>query len=156
MRSRTALAVPAVLLIVAGALLFRDASSRQASQRAGAEALHAARESIPALLSYRPDTAEQELGTAARDRLTGRFLDDYTQLITTVVVPDARQKRITASATVPAAAVVSASTDHAVVLAYVDQNTTIGTEPPSQANTSVRVSMDKVDGRWLISGFDQI
>jgi Mce-associated membrane protein len=77
-------------------------------------------------------------------------------LITTVVVPEAKQKGVSASAQVPAAAVVSADNARAVVLAYVNQSLTVGTAAPTQARSSVRVTMDNVDGRWLISGFDPI
>ncbi|MFM9034294.1 MAG: hypothetical protein ACKOQ4_08400 [Mycobacterium sp.] len=153
-RALTALA--AAILLVVSALLFRDATTRRTAEQAGAAALDVARDSIPAILSYQPGTAEQDLTTAARDRLTGRFLEDYTQLIATVVVPDAIRKGVAASATVPAAAVVSASAEHAVVLAYVDQTTTEGDQPPVRSNSGVRVSMDRVDGRWLISGFEPI
>jgi Mce-associated membrane protein len=73
-----------------------------------------------------------------------------------VVVPNAIQQDITASARVPAAAVVSAAADRAVLLAYVDQTTAVGKESPTQTNSSVRVTMERVDGRWLIAGFDQI
>lgn len=145
-----------VLVALAAAWLGRDAWSRRAAEDAGAEAVRAARDAIPALLTYQAATAGKDLPAAARDRLTGKFRDDYTQLIATVVVPEAVRKGISATATVPAAAVVSADSRHAVVLAYVDQVTTVGTEAPVQNNTSARVSMDNVDGRWLISGLDPI
>lgn len=145
----------ALVLLIAASWLFWDGASRRAAQEDGAAAVQAAREAIPVILSYQPSTAEKDLPAAARDRLTGKFLDSYTQLITTVVIPDAKQKSVSASAKVPAAAVVSADSGHAVVLAYVDQTLTAGTAPPVQTNTSVRVTMDKVDGRWMISGFDQ-
>ena len=51
---------------------------------------------------------------------------------------------------------VSASADHVVLLAYVDQALTVGKEAPTQTNSSVRVTMEKVDGRWLVAGFDPI
>lgn len=145
----------ALLLVASGIWLSWDSSSRRAAERAGAEAVQAARDSIVVMLSYQPDTADNELD-AARGRLTGPFLDAYTQLVKTVVVPDAKQKRITASARVPAAAAVSSERDRAVVLAYVDQTTTVARAAPTKASSSVRVSMEKVDGRWLISGFDPI
>ncbi len=145
----------AALLLLAGAWLLWDGSSRRAAQAAGAEAVQAARESIPVILSYQPATADKDLPAAARDRLTGKFLDSYTQLITTVVIPDAKQKSISASAKVPAAALVSADSGHAVVLAYVDQVLTVGGQAQTQTKSSARVTMDKVDGRWMISGFDQ-
>lgn len=147
--------VIAALLLVVGAWLIWDTSTRRGADRAGQEAVQVARDAIPVLFSYRPDTAEKDLA-AARDRLTGRFLDDYSQLVSTVVVPEATQKGIAATAAVPAAAVVSADARHAVVLAYIDQTRTVGSEPPTRIGSSARVTMDKVDGRWLISGFEQI
>ncbi len=154
-RLRVGSIVAALALLAACAWLFWDGSARRAAQADGAGAVRAARESIPIILSYRPETAEKDLPAAARDRLTGAFLNDYTQLITTVVIPDAKQKGVSASAEVPAAAVVSAASGRAVVLAYVDQTLTVRDEPPTRTNTSVRVTMEKLDGRWMISGFDQ-
>ena len=153
---RLAVPVLATLLVIASGWLLWDGSARRGVERAGNDAVQAARESIVAILSYRPETAEKDLDTAARERLTGRFLDDYTQLIKTVVVPNAKQKSVTAAARVPAVAVVSASADHVVLLAYVDQALTVGKEAPTQTNSSVRVTMEKVDGRWLVAGFDPI
>lgn len=146
----------AVLAVLAAGWLFWDAAGRRGAQHAGASAAQAAREAIPAILSYQPATAEKDLPAAARDRLTGKFLADYTQLITTVVVPEAKQREISASATVPAAAAVSADNRRAVVLAYVDQSITVGDQTPTETNSSVRVTMDNIDGRWLISGFEPI
>jgi Mce-associated membrane protein len=156
LRRRLAVAVIATGLIVASAWLAWDGTARRGAEQAGGDAVEVARESIVAILSYRADTAEESLSTAASERLTGRFLADYSQLITTVVVPNAIQKDITASARVPAAAVVSAAVDRAVLLVYVDQTTAVGEESPTQTNSSVRVTMERVDGRWLIAGFDQI
>jgi Mce-associated membrane protein len=100
---------------------------------------------------------DKDLPAAAQDRLTGKFLADYTQLLTTVVIPEAKRDAISASATVPAAGVVSADTGQAIVLAYVDQSITVGKEGrPTQTKSSVRVTLNNVDGRWLISGFDPI
>lgn len=153
----TAASLAAVLLVAAGASwLYWDASARRAAVRAGADAAQAARDSIVAISSYQPATAGQTLDAAARDRLTGKFLDDYTQLIKTVVAPESVAKKITATATVPAVAVVAAERRHAVVLAYVDQTRTVGSGAPEQTASTVRVTMDDVDGRWLISGFEPI
>jgi Mce-associated membrane protein len=153
---RLAAAILAAVLVAASGWLFWDISERRAAERAGNEAVQAARDAIVAILSYQPATAERDLGAAARDRLTGKFLEDYTQVITTVVVPNATQQDITAAAQVPAVAVVSAHSDRVVVLAYVDQTTTVGKQAPLQAKSSVRVSMERVDGRWLIAGFEPI
>lgn len=152
---RVAAPLLAVLLVVNGGWLWWDASSRRHAQAAAAESVQAARESIVAMLSYTPENAERDLN-AARERLTGRFLDDYTQLITTVVIPEATGKKITSAVTVPAAAAVSADADRAVVLAFIDQNRTVGKDKPTSLRSSARVSLDHVDGRWLIAGFDPI
>jgi Mce-associated membrane protein len=147
----------AALLVATGASwLFWDASARRGALHAGADAAQAARDSIVAISSYQPATAGQTLDAAARDRLTGKFLDDYTQLIRTVVAPESASKKITATATVPLVAVVAAERHHAVVLAYVDQTRTVGSGAPEKTASTVRVTMDDVDGRWLISGFEPI
>lgn len=155
-RRSLTVAVVALLILTAAVWLVTDSSSRRAGLRSGDQAVQAARESVAAILSYRPETAEQDLEAAAGARLTGRFLGDYTQLIRTVVVPNATQRSVTAAAQVPAAAVVSADREHAVVLAYVDQTMTEGNRAPTQTNSTVRVTMELVDGRWLISGFEPI
>lgn len=158
MRRRTtaALLLPALLLMAAAAWLGWDTAARRGAVRAGADAVQAARDGIVAISSYQPATAARSLDAAANDRLTGRFLDEYTQLMKTVVVPESVGKNISATASVPAAAVVSAERRHAVVLAYVDQTRTEGSGTPEKSTSTVRVTMDNVDGRWLISGFEPI
>lgn len=149
------LPVLALLLGAAAGYLKWENSSRRDADRAAGAAVAAAKDSTVALLSYKPDTVEKDLG-AARDRLTGTFLDAYTQLVNTVVIPGAKEKKISALATVPAAASVSAKPDHAVVLLFVDQTVVVGTDAPTATASSVRVTLDKVGDRWLISGFDPI
>ncbi|TDH52499.1 hypothetical protein E2F47_14105 [Mycobacterium eburneum] len=149
--------LPGLALIVAvgcGYLKWWDESAR-VGQTVAAQSVHAATDSTIAILSYRPDTVATALPAAA-DRLTGTFRDQYTQLINDVVVPGAQQQRISAAATVPAAASVSASSTHAVVLVFVNQTTTIGDDPPTNTASSVRVTLDKVHGRWLISQFEPV
>lgn len=152
---RIGLPLVAILLLAGAIWFFVDGAERRNAAAAGDDAVRAARDSITAMLSYRPDTAGKELD-AARVHLTGKFLDDYTQLIKTVVVPEATQKRITSAVQVPAAAAVSAQADRAVVLAFVDQTRTVGSAAPAQTSSSVRVSLEKVDGRWLIAAFEPI
>jgi Mce-associated membrane protein len=149
--------LPGLALLLAlgvGYLKWQDGSARL-SQQAAAKSVQVARESTIAMLSYRPDTAEKDL-TAASDRLTGTFRDDYTKLIADLVIPGAKQKQVSAVATVPAAASVSATENHAVVLVCVDQTTIIGNDPPANSASSVRITLDKVRDRWLISRFDPV
>jgi Mce-associated membrane protein len=147
-------ALALVLTLGAGYLKWQDDSARL-SQSAATQSVRAATESTIAMLSYRPDTVDRDL-TAAADRLTGGFRDQYTQLIKSVVAPGAKQQHIAATATVPAAALVSATANHAVVLVLINQTTTIGNDPPTQTSSSVRVTLDKVHDRWLVSQFDPV
>ncbi|KDF00973.1 hypothetical protein Y900_019050 [Mycolicibacterium aromaticivorans JS19b1 = JCM 16368] len=149
------LPIVALLLAAAAGYLRYEDSSRRDADTARTESVQAAKDSTVALLSYKPESVEKDLG-AARDRLTGSFLDAYTQLINTVVIPGAKEKKISALAAVPAAASVSAKPDHAVVLLFVDQTVVVGTDAPTNTASSVRVTLEKVKDRWLISGFDPI
>jgi Mce-associated membrane protein len=157
-RGRFLIAVlPALALILAlgvGYLKWLDGTARE-SRAAAEQSIRAASDSTIAILSYKPETVDQELKAAA-DRLAEPFRQQYTQLVNDVVAPGAKQQHISAVATVPAAASVWATGKQAVVLVFVDQTTTIGTDAPTQSTSSVRVSLDKVDGRWLISQFDPV
>jgi Mce-associated membrane protein len=143
-----------VIAAAAGFLKWQDAWVR-GSRVAGIESVAAAKDSTVALLSYQPDTIDKDLG-AARDRLGGSFKDSYTQLIHDVVIPGAKKQHISAVATVPAAASVSATPKHAVALLFVDQTVVVGNDAPTGTSSIVRVTMDKTGGRWLISAFDPI
>ena len=149
--------IPGLALLLtsaAGYLKWQDGTAREA-RAAGVESVQAAIDSTVALLSYRPDTVEKDLD-AAKGRLTGTFLNAYTSLTHDVVIPGAKQKQISAVATVPAAASTSATPTHAVVLLFVDQTVTIGKDAPTNTASSVRVTLDKVGNRWLISQFDPV
>ncbi|MET0757491.1 MAG: hypothetical protein ABWY39_05885 [Mycobacterium sp.] len=149
--------LPALALLLAAAagfLKWQDNSIRE-DKDARIESLQVAKDSTIALLSYKPDTVEQQLG-AARDLLTGDFRDEYTALTNDVVIPGAKEKQISALVSIPAAASVSAEPNHAVVLLFVNQSVVVGTDAPTDTASSLRVELDKVDGRWLISEFDPV
>jgi Mce-associated membrane protein len=147
--------VPAIVLLIAlGAAYLRygDTSARGA-ELARIESVQAAKDGAVAMLSYTPGTAEATL-TAAQQRLTGAFRDSYASLTHDVVIPGAIQKQVTATATVRAAAVESATASHAVVLAFVNQAIVVGPDTPSDTASAVEITLDKVKDRWLISGFE--
>jgi len=143
-----------ILAVAAGYAKWCDGVAR-ASHLAGIEATHVASDGTIAMLSYKPDTVERDLD-AARDRLTGGLKDSYSQLTRDVVIPGSKQKRIAAAASVPAAAPITASPNHAVVLIFVNQTVTVGADPPTDTASRIRVTVDKVKNQWLISGFDPI
>lgn len=149
--------LPAAAVILGGVASFLqwDVSSRRDAETAAEQSVVAAREAAVAILSYRADSVEQDLD-AAKGRLTGDFLEAYNQLVSTVVIPGAKQKKISAAAQVPAAASVSADRSRAVALLFINQTITVGGDAPTTTASSVRVTLDKVDDRWLVSGFDPV
>jgi Mce-associated membrane protein len=145
-------AIALVLSLVAGFFKWQDSSVRDA-ELAGIESAQAARDATVAMLSYKPDTVDKQLGSA-RDLLTGPFRDSYASLVNDVVIPGARQKQISATASVSAAAPISADPNHAEALVLVNQAIVVGSGAPTESTSSVKVGLTKVDGRWLISSFD--
>lgn len=147
--------VPLVVVILAasgGYLKFRYGSGEDASV-ARAQSVEAATDTTVAMLSYSPDNVEAAL-RGVQDRLTGEFRDSYRSLIEDVVIPSAKQKKIAATATIPAAASITATANHATVIVFVNQSIVVGSDAPTQTASAVEVTLDKVDQRWLVSGFD--
>ena len=149
--------LPALAVVLGGAAGFLgwQSYSAHAAASAASESVAAASDTTVAILSYRAETVEADLA-AARDRLTGSFLEAYTELINSVVIPGAREKKISAAAQVPAAASVSATATSAVALLFVNQSVSVGDDPPTSTSSSVRVTLDKIGQRWLVSGFDPV
>jgi Mce-associated membrane protein len=149
--------LPVMALFLAGGagyFKWQDASLRDA-ETARAEAAQVAHDSTVAMLSYGPDDVEEKLG-AARQLLTGQFQDSYTALIDEVVIPNAKHQRIASTAAVQAVAAVSGNAEHVVALAFVNQTITFGNTAPTNTASSVRVTLDRVGDRWLISRFEPV
>jgi Mce-associated membrane protein len=156
--------IPLVLvlaLLAAGGLAawlyyFQYRPDEQTDAAVAQSAVGAARDGTVALLSYKPDTLNQDLA-AAKSHLTGDFLNYYDQFTKQVVTPAAKQKAVTTTAQVVGAAASEMHPDKAVVLVFVNQVTTSKERPdPTMAASSVLVSMIKVHGAWLITKFDPI
>lgn len=149
--------LPALALLLAlGAGYFKWlVASSDDQARVRAESVRAASEDAVALLSYKADSVDKDLA-AARERLTGDFKDAYTELTRHVVIPGAKEKHISAVAKVTAAAPVSVTANHAVVLLYVNQTVTIGDGAPTDTQPVIRVALERVNGRWLVSHFDPV
>ena len=146
-------ALALLLAIAAGLLKWKDSSIRDIDI-ARSESVSAARDSTDAVLTFRYDTVDHDVA-ATRGRLTGGFLDTYTQRTQQELIPNAKQQRVVAAARVPAAAPESVSPTRAVVLLFVNQTVRIGDATPTDIESNVRVTLDKIGGRWLISDFDQ-
>ena len=146
--------VALALGISAGYLKWQDNSARQA-QIDGRQAATSGAEGAIAMLSYRADSVEHDL-TAAQERLTGDFRNSYAALIHDVVIPGSKEKHISSQAKIPAAATISVHGADAQVLIFVDQSVAIGDDPPTDTASSVKLTLQKVHGRWLIAKFDPV
>ncbi|MDT5238563.1 MAG: Mce-associated rane protein [Mycobacterium sp.] len=129
---------------------------QQTDAAVAAETIKAASDGTVALLSYTPETLDKDFATA-KAHLTGDFLDYYTKFTTDIVTPAAKQKSVKTSAAIVRAAVSELKPDSAVVLVFLNQTTTSKENVDgSFTASSVKVSLTKVNGAWLISAFDPV
>lgn len=149
--------VPVVLLLlgVAAAVAKWEYGNAHGGNLARTGSLQAATETATAMLTYTPDTVDRDLRTV-QGRLTAGFRESYLTLVNDVVIPGAKEKQVSATVQIPAAAVVAANQNSAVVLLFINQAVTVGSEPATGTASSVRVSLDNVDGQWLVAGFDPV
>jgi Mce-associated membrane protein len=143
-----------LLAVAAGYLLWKDGPTDGVAL-ARTETVRVASEDAVALLSYKAESADKDLN-AARDRLTGDFKDAYTDLIRRVVIPGAKEKQISTVVKVSAAASVSATANNAVVLLFANQTVTMGQGAPTDTQPVIKVTLEKINGRWLVSHFDPV
>jgi Mce-associated membrane protein len=119
-------------------------------------AIRSASDGTVALLSYSPDSLDKDFATA-KSKLTGSFLSYYTQFTEQIVAPAAKQKAVKTQAAVVRAAVSEIRPDKAVVLVFINQTTQSKDRPDASfINSAVRVTMQRIDGGWLISSFDPV
>lgn len=146
---RVAAAVLAVVLAGAGYegwLLFQH----HQKDVAAAQALDAAKKYILVLTSVDTNAIDKNF-TEVLDGSTGEFKDMYTkssaQLRQTLI-----DNKAAAHGSVVDAAVQSATDDKVDVVLFVDQSVSNGAAPAPQLDRSrVKMTMKRVDGRWLAS-----
>ncbi|WP_269894141.1 hypothetical protein [Mycobacterium hippophais] len=143
-----------VTCLTAAAAYFRyHADTAEEVDAIRAQSVQVATEGTIDMLSYTPDNVEAKLNSAG-ERLTGSFKDSYLTLVRDTVIPGAKQKSISADATVPAGSSVSATRDTAKVLLFVNQGVTVGGDGPTETASVVELDLENIEGRWLISGFE--
>ncbi|MGW2641160.1 hypothetical protein [Streptomyces sp. NPDC001348] len=166
-RRRLLTAVLGALLVVALAVVcllgwqYREGQRAEAARDA---ALTAARKAAPVVLSYDYRHLDRDFARA-REHLTGHFRDEYRKTTATVVGPTARKYHGVVRATVaapsgggvPAASVVSAAPDRAVVLLFVNQVTRSTQVSGSRLDLNrVRMTMTRTSGGWKVSAVDAL
>ncbi|MEU5593251.1 hypothetical protein [Streptomyces sp. NPDC020298] len=150
-------------LVAASLLGWQYREGRRAETARGA-ALTAARKAAPVVLSYDYRHLDRDFARA-RERLTGHFRDEYGRTTARVVGPTARKYHGVVKATVaepagggvPAASVVSAAPDRAVVLLFVNQVTRSTQVSGSRLDLNrVRMTMTRTSGGWKVSAVDAL
>jgi len=159
--TKIAAGVLALLLVAAAGLtgylyFFQHRTDQKTNAAAQQTALKAAGDGTVAVLSYAPESLDKDLDTA-KSHLTGDFLKYYEDFTTNVVRPAVKQKEVQTEAKVIRSAVSEMHPEQAVVLVFVNQQTVSKDRAePSLSASSVRVTVDHVNGKWLISSFDPI
>jgi Mce-associated membrane protein len=138
---------------VAAGILDTQTSNNASTQQERDAAVAAAKTEIPQILSYNYKTLSADLARASADT-TGQFSGQFGVLASQLIGPNATKQQTVTKAAVPVAAAVDASGNQVTVLVFVDQSTTSKSQPKAQTNSSqLRVTMQKVNGRWLVEQF---
>jgi Mce-associated membrane protein len=146
--------VLAAVGLAAGVFFFLYRPDRQIDDAAAQRAIRAASDGAVASLSYSPDSMNRDFANA-KSHLTGEFLAYYDKFTKEIVTPMAQQKHIAQTAVVVRAAVSELHRDSAVVLVFLNETTTSKEKgQPLTTPSSVRITLTKVNGSWLISKLD--
>jgi Mce-associated membrane protein len=146
--------VLAAVGLAAGVFFFLYRPDRQIDDAAAQRAIRAASDGAVASLSYSPDSMNRDFANA-KSHLTGEFLAYYDEFTKEIVTPMAQQKHIAQTAVVVRAAVSELHRDSAVVLVFLNETTTSKDKAqPLTTPSSVRITLTKVNGSWLISKLD--
>ncbi|WIM89578.1 hypothetical protein PT015_09175 [Candidatus Mycobacterium wuenschmannii] len=142
---------------LAGWLFFTQYRPDQQTDNAVAQSVvNAARDGTVALLSYKPETLDNDFA-AAKSHLGGDFLNYYNDFTEHVVTPAAKTKGVATTAQVVGAAPAELHPNSAVVLVFVNQVTTSKERPdPAMTSSAVKVSLTKLNGQWMITKFDPV
>nr|WP_231117553.1 hypothetical protein [Mycobacterium intracellulare] len=146
--------VIAAVGVAAGLYFVLYRPDQQVGDAAARRAIQAASDGAAAALTYSYEHLNRDFNTA-KSHLTGDFLTYYSKFAEEVVAPTAQKGQLTATAKVIRAAVSELHPDSATVLVFVDQTTaSVKKKDPEKTQSSILVTLTKVDGSWLISKFD--
>jgi Mce-associated membrane protein len=120
------------------------------------QAVKAASDGAVALLSYSPDTLDRDISNA-KSRLSESYLAYYQQFTDQIVGPAAQRGRVTTTATVVRAALAELHSSSAVVIMFIKLKTASKEKPePIVTSSTLRVSLIKAKGSWLIEKFETV
>ena len=149
----TATVIAAMSLAVC-LFLFFYRPDRRIDDAAARRAIQAASDGAVASLTYSSDSMARDFASA-KAHLTGDFLAYYDKFTKDIVTPTVQQKHITQTAVVLRAAISELHPNSAVVLVFLNETTASKEKPePLTTPSSVRITLTKVNGSWLISKLD--
>ena len=153
------LAMLVVLVLLAGAAAVAVTLAERREQvlsDARTAAVEQARTAAVTVLSYDHETLDEDFA-AALALSTGEFEQEYARTSEAAVRPVAEETRAVVEADVVSAGVVSAGPQEVRVLLFVNQTTTsTRADGPRTDQNRVRMTMQKVGDRWLVSAVDAL
>jgi Mce-associated membrane protein len=151
-----AVSVIAAMALAAGVFFLQYRPDREIDDAAAHRAVQAASDGAVASLSYSTDTMDRDFANA-KSHLTGEFLKYYDTFTKQIVTQAVKEKHITQTVAVVRAAVSELHPNSAVVLVFLNETTTsMDKQQPLITPNSVRVTLTKVSGSWLISKLDPL
>jgi Mce-associated membrane protein len=151
-----AVSVIAAMALAAGVFFLQYRPDREIDAAAAQRAVQAASDGAVASLSYSTDTMDRDFANA-KSHLTGEFLKYYDTFTKQIVTQAVKEKHITQTVAVVRAAVSELHPNSAVVLVFLNETTASVDKPqPLITPASVRVTLTKVNGAWLISKLDPL
>jgi Mce-associated membrane protein len=161
-RGRPVLLIAGLLVAVLAAALLNwwlwQSKYNTGSQKQRQQVLSSAKTAVPAILSYNYKSFDKSVA-AGRDMLTGRAQTDYVTAMNGSIKPTAVKNTAVVQAQTDAAGIesVSPSGKQVTLVVFGEQKVTNATlTAPRTDLFRVRVTMDLVNGSWLVSKFDQI
>ncbi|MCD2114737.1 hypothetical protein LQ384_26915 [Rhodococcus rhodochrous] len=145
------LGVLAVTATVGSVTLAIRAHEGRSQEDTRAQALMQATQLVPDILSYDFNTVDDHFASSL-EHLGGEFRTQFETVSKDVIIPSVTERQVVTKATVVESSVVSASTDAATVLMFLNQSTTSTDNPaPKLDGSRVLVSLHREGGSWLIT-----
>jgi Mce-associated membrane protein len=147
--------VIALLLAVLLVLQVLEQADRKPIKQARLDASAAARSAVVALISVNYQSLAAGKAKAEKT-LAPKFRPEYDKFLTSLQ-STATQNKLVSSASVESSGVLSASADHVKVLLFVDQiSTNASRSAPRIDQPRVTMKMVKLEGKWLVEGFEVV
>lgn len=150
------LLLAAAVLVAAGLTtwVYLTKPSDSAVEDATSAAQAAAERAVVPILSYDARNIE-ESQAAAQQYLTGSYREDYDQLFDGIIAQNAPSTGTVLEAELVRSSIVRADEDRVEVFVLVNQTrTNKESREPQVYKNWVTITMEKVDGDWLVSGMD--